>query len=118
MTYTVAQRVKGILISSGHNDEKRIPDDLLPTTEERAAARRAYEELGQIKMLSIRVSSGDCFTSEKDGDEAVVTYWGSVHREEERLMLYRLAIENCLLQVAEEDDPTREGRKRLRVARV
>lgn len=115
--FTVAQRVKGILASSGHDDEKRISNDLTPTREEQEEASRAYRERGQIGTLSIRVSTGDYFTSNPDGDEAVVTYWGSVHREEERLRVYRLAIENCMFQVAEEDDPEREGRKRLRVAR-
>lgn len=117
MQYTVAQRVKGILVSSGHNDEGRADSDLLPSREEREEARRAYEDLGRTGRLSIRISSGDYFISEPDGDGAVVTYWGSVHREEERLRLYRLAIENCLFLAAEEDDPSRVGRKRLRVVR-
>ncbi len=115
MTYTVAQRVKGILVSNGHNDEKRTGDDFLPSEDELAAARRAYEELGRIG-LKTHVSSGDYFTSKPDGEGAVVCYWGSIHREEERLRIYRLAIENCMFQVTEEDDPARAGRRRLRVA--
>lgn len=117
MTYTVAQRVKGILVSNGHDDEGRISNDLPPSFEEREEARRAYEDLGQIGKLSIRTSSGDYFISKPDGEEALVTYWGSVHREEERLRLYRLAIENCLFRVTEESDPARAGRKRLRVVK-
>jgi hypothetical protein len=45
-----------------------------------------------------------------------VGYYGSIHREEERLRLYRLAVENCSFTVTEENDPVREGRKRLRVS--
>lgn len=118
MEYTVAQRVKGILASSGHNDEKRVGDGFLDEAAELERAHRIREETGPSAAIRSLSTSGDHFTSKPDGDEAVVTYWGSIHREEERLMLYRLAIENCMFHVAEEDDPVREGRKRLRVARV
>lgn len=115
--FTVAQRVKGILASSGHNDEKRRGDGFLSREGELAMARRVRDEAGPQAAIRSLATSGDYFTSNPDGNEAVVTYWGSVHREEERLRVYRLAIENCMFQVAEEDDPEREGRKRLRVAR-
>lgn len=115
MTYTTAQRVKGILISNGHNDEKRSSDYSPEPPEEREQARRTYEEWGEFKRPKVILSSGEYFTSEPEGAEAIVRYWGSVHREEERLMLYRLAVENCSLVVAKEEDPNREGRKRLRV---
>jgi hypothetical protein len=118
VTYTVAQRVKGILISNGHNDEKRSSDDPPLSPEELEQARRMYEEWGEIKRPKVLLSSGEYFTSKPDGAEAIVRYWGSVHREGERLMLYRLAVENCSLLVAEEDDPDHEGRKRLRVREV
>jgi hypothetical protein len=117
MEYTVAQRVKGILVSSGHNDKKRAAPEL-PTADEMDAARRAYDELGRTGSLKVKIGSGDYFTSDPDGDGALVRYYGSVYREEERLRLYRLAIENCSFRVAEEEDPERPGRAFLRVIRV
>lgn len=116
MDYTVAQRVKGILVSSGHNDKKRAAPDL-PTADEMDAARRAYDELGRTGTLKVKIGSGDYFTSDPDGDGALVGYHGSVHREEERLRLYRLAVENCSFRVTEESDPKRPGRTLLRVVR-
>lgn len=118
MQYTVAQRVKGILVSSGHNDKKRASSDTLPTADQMEAARRAYEELGRTGALKVQVSSGDYFTSDPEGDGALLKYWGSVHREEERLRLYRLAVENCGFRVTEDDDPERSGRRMLRVVRA
>lgn len=116
MQYTVAQRVKGILVSSGHDDEKRV-GAVIVSQHDLEAAHRAYEEVGRIGTIWTRVTSKDYFTSDPDGDGAVLKYWGSIHREEERLRLYRLAIENCGFQVTEEDDPGREGRRVLRVVR-
>lgn len=116
MNYTVAQRVKGILVSSGHNDKKRAAPDM-PTADEMDAARRVYDELGRTGVLKMKISSGDYFTSDPDGDGALVKYHGSVHREEERLRLYQLAVENCSFRVFEEVDPDRPGRKLLRVER-
>lgn len=117
MQYTVAARVKGILVSAGHTDEGRAVDLFLPSRDEREAAREAYEDLGRTGAVSYRVSTGDYFTSKADGEEAVVRYHGSVHREAERLGLYRLAIENCGFPVTEEGDPKRASRKVLRVVR-
>jgi hypothetical protein len=116
VNYTVAQRVKGILVSSGHNDKKRAAPDM-PTADEMDAARRAYDEMGRTGVLKVKIGSGDYFTSDPDGDGALVRYHGSVYREEERLRLYRLAVENCSFRVAEEGDPERQGRRLLKVVR-
>lgn len=114
--YTVAQRVKGILVSSGHDDEKRAGVVVL-SQHDLEATQRAYEETGRIGNIWTRVASPDYFTSDPEGDGALLKYWGSIHREEERLRLYRLAIENCGFRVTEENDPGREGRRVLRVVR-
>lgn len=117
MEYTVAQRVKGILVSSGHDDEKRVGAVVI-SQDELKAAQRDYEEVGRIGTIWTRVTSKDYFTSDADGEGAVLKYWGSIHREEERLRLYRLAIENCGFQVTEEADTARPGRRMLRVVRT
>ena len=119
MSFTVAQRVKGILVSSGHNTQDRINHEILFGSREHDIAERGREETGRRSSYDYALSTfaGEYFTSEPDGDEALITYWGSCHREEERIRLYRLAVENCSFTVTEEDDPGREGRKRLRGGR-
>lgn len=117
MQYTVAQRVKGILVSSGHNNKERAAGDRLPSREETEAARRAYDEMGRIGVMKIQIGSGDYFTVDPEGEGALLKYRGSALREEERLRLYRLAVENCGFLVTEEDDAERPGRRALRVVR-
>lgn len=119
MTFTVAQRVKGILVSSGHNTQDHISHEIAFGTTERAIAERGRTETGRRSTFGYTMAkfAGEYFTSTPDGEEALVAYSGSVHREGERLRLYRLAIENCSFQVTEEDDPDRPGRTLLRVAR-
>lgn len=120
MAYTVAQRVKGILVSSGHNTQDRIDHEIAFGSTERAIARRGREETGRRSTFTFTMAAfaGEYFTSEAEEDGALVRYWGSVLREEERLRLYRLAVENCSFLVTEEDDPDRPGRKLLRVGRA
>lgn len=117
MDDTVAKQVKDILVSSGHNTRKSAFKGVFPVSDAVKQAHLYDKETGTPIPFSHVMAAGEHFTSEPDGEEAVVNYWGSVHREEERLRLYRLAVENCSFVVTEEDDPERKGRKRLRVAR-
>lgn len=113
--YTVAQRSKGILVSSGHNTTERITREIVTEGMEDDITDRHFRETGRRSGdVPFRA---DYFTSDPVGDEALVRYWGSALKEEGRFRLYRLALENCLFLVTEEDDPERSGRKRLRVAR-
>lgn len=63
------------------------------------------------------LSRGGFVTRNEDG-AAAVSYWGPPDREEGSLRLYRLVLENCLFSVTEEDDPAREGHKKLTVRRA
>lgn len=120
MNFTAADRVKGILVSAGHNSERQVDREVgFELTERTIALRHRMETRRRSSdLVATKGFREDFFVSTSVGpDEALVSYQGSPLREVDRFRLYRLALENCAFTVTEEDDPEREGRKLLRVKR-
>lgn len=118
--FSMAQRAKGILVSSGHNTRNHVSREIAFGTTEREISWRNRRETGRRSTSRVSTNSfrSDVFSTEKvTHDEALIVYHGSPVREADRLRLYRLALENCMFRVTEESDPVRPGRRLLRVVR-
>jgi hypothetical protein len=57
------------------------------------------------------------FRSKQDGDDVLTRFYGSPRDEHDMLGHYTRVLENVNLQVAQENDPERDGRRMLRVVK-